>query len=737
MMRAPLWTHRSGPHRALFASILMVFLSIIVVSIFTNRTLHSIQKNLPTTLFAELNALSSALEDVSAVVSSARLASLTNDNVVVAELRSNIHLAHNRIVELRETYVANNMVNASAFHAVAAPAIADLQAWLTDGISGYAPDSRIVLSITSERISEAYQKTARIKNESWVEAQAILDQERNRLETFQSSVSLLFMSILVLALILIFMFFRLNTINNKEFRTSEEIRKQHALLTRLLDHIPLGVIVWDKDQNVSHLNTSFTKITGYDRNDIPTVQDWPDLAYPDPGYQQQVRQHWKVTGKKGLCCEYQVVCKNGMTRDIEFRAAFLPDQRCINTLTDVSEQNRIEKSLQESRLFDARARKMESLGLLAGGVAHDLNNILSGIVSYPELLLFELPEDHKMRRPIEIIRESGLRASAIVQDLLTVARGVAIAKEPINLVAIIEEYLQSPDFMMIEKYHPRISITVNLAVDAANIMGSKVHIRKIIMNLVANSFEASKPPGHVNISLCNKKIDEFVQGNSEIEEGEYVRLTVVDQGKGISSDDLEKIFEPFYSKKVMGRSGTGLGLSVVWNVVLDHNGYINVTSSSEGTQFTLHFPVTSKTERHPEPIADLNGLKGTGESILVVDDVSSQRLITSSIVEKLGYRAESLPSGESALEFLQRGPVDLVILDMIMSPGISGRKTYEQIVQMYPGQKAIIVSGYAETDDVKATLRMGAGRFLKKPLMIQELATAIREALAHSPQNDR
>jgi CheY-like chemotaxis protein len=240
----------------------------------------------------------------------------------------------------------------------------------------------------------------------------------------------------------------------------------------------------------------------------------------------------------------------------------------------------------------------------------------------------------------------------------------------------------------------------------------------------------------VTISLGNQKIDALTRGDSEIEEGDYVTLTVADHGKGITSEDLEKIFEPFYSKKIMGRSGTGLGLTVVWNVVQDHRGYIKVSSSEKGTQFILHFPITDKQEQLSEPAVDLARLTtGRGETVLVVDDVGTQRLITASIVEKLGYRVESVPSGESALEYLRFRPVDLVILDMIMSPGINGRVTYERILQMHPGQKAIIVSGYAETDEVKEALRLGAGKFLKKPLMIQELASAIKEELHSAPRS--
>lgn len=256
------------------------------------------------------------------------------------------------------------------------------------------------------------------------------------------------------------------------------------------------------------------------------------------------------------------------------------------------------------------------------------------------------------------------------------------------------------------------------------------------MNLILNSFEASDPLGQVTISLCNKHIHAKSQDNSNIKEGDYVALSVADQGRGIPSEDLDKIFEPFYSNKVMARSGTGLGLTIVWNVVHDHNGYISVTSTDKVTQFTLHFPITHEAEQKPEPDLNLTHLTGNGETILVVDDDHIQRLITSSIVKKLGYRVTTASSGEAALEYLRHQPVDLVILDMIMIPGISGRVTYERIIQIYPGQNAIIVSGYAETEEVMETLELGASTFLKKPLTIQELATALHNELNQRTENE-
>ncbi|MEE8432187.1 MAG: GAF domain-containing protein, partial [Candidatus Desulfatibia sp.] len=211
-----------------------------------------------------------------------------------------------------------------------------------------------------------------------------------------------------------------------------------------------------------------------------------------------------------------------------------------------------EQALRESEEKLTRAKKMEALGLLAGGVAHDLNNVLSGIVSYPELLLLDLPKDSKLRKPIETIQETGHRAAAIVQDLLTVARGVAIAKEPLNLNAIVEDYLLSPEFEKLKRFHPTVTIETNLDTDLFNISGSDAHLRKVVMNLTSNAAEAIEGSGNVVISTMNRYVDRPVRGYDDINVGEYAVLSVSDGGPGISPDDLERIFEPFYTKKVMG-----------------------------------------------------------------------------------------------------------------------------------------------------------------------------------------
>lgn len=404
---------------------------------------------------------------------------------------------------------------------------------------------------------------------------------------------------------------------------------------------------------------------------------------------------------------------------LQYQCVVLPDGWRMLTYFDITELKNTQDQL-------ARAQKMEAIGLMAGGVAHDLNNILSGIVSYPELLLLQLPESSKLREPIEAIRESGERAATVVADLLTVARGVASIREPHDMHVLVQEYLHSPEYEKLKSLHPGVSCTECFEATDSIISCSPIHIKKTLMNLIANAMEAIKGEGEVQVLTSNLILERGADG---LPEGRYVVMAVQDNGPGISDDDIKHIFEPFYSKKMMGRSGTGLGLTVVWNTVEDHSGQIRVESSGRGTRFTLFFPVSKEgvsRRESPQP-ESVNTAKG--EHVLVVDDELLLRKVASQILLELGYEVSSVASGEEAIEFVKDNPVDLLIIDMLMEPGITGRKTYEQILKTYPQQKAIVASGFSESDDVKATLQLGARGFIKKPYSIDQLGHAVKDAL--------
>ena len=413
-------------------------------------------------------------------------------------------------------------------------------------------------------------------------------------------------------------------------------------------------------------------------------------------------------------------------------------------LADANEelkQEMIERKLSEKdrRYLEAqlaKSQKMEAIGTLAGGVAHDLNNILSGLVSYPELLLMDIPEKSPLRQPILTIRKSGQKAAAIVQDLLTLARRGVSVREVMNLNQLVEEYLKSPENQQILEYHSGVTVKTNLQSDLLNIMGSPVHLSKTIMNLISNAAEAMSNGGEIIITTENRYIDSSLKGFDAVEEGDYATITVADTGIGISTENIERIFEPFYTKKTMGRSGTGLGMAVVWGTVKDHSGYIDVQSElGDGSTFTLYFPVTRKQLPIEKQCISAETYKGNGESILIVDDIKEQREIASGMLQKLGYNVTTVPSGEDALNYMQDNAADLLVLDMIMQPGMDGLETYQKILQYHPEQKAVIASGFSESDKVKEAQNIGAGVYVKKPYSFENIGMAVKGELTKSDPN--
>ena len=427
--------------------------------------------------------------------------------------------------------------------------------------------------------------------------------------------------------------------------------------------------------------------------------------------------------------EYHLPVKDEV-RHFECRLVAVSDDLALAMVRNITE--RVTAAEEKKRLLEQlqRAQKMEVIGILAGGVAHDLNNVLSGMVSYPELILMKLPENSPLKNPIRTIQKSGERAANIVQDLLTLARrGVAVA-EIVNLNEVINDYLKSPEYEMLRINHPGIKMERDLSPDLLSISGSPVHLAKTVMNLISNAAEAISTAGVILIKTENRYIDTPIKGYDDIEEGDYVVLQIMDNGIGISTDDINRIFEPFYTKKVMGRSGTGLGMAVVWGTVKDHNGYIDIQSiEGQGTTVTVYLPSTKAPRMQVNEPENLEKMRGAGQRILVIDDVKEQREIATAILSQIGYQVESVSSGESAIAFLLDHKIDLLVLDMIMDPGIDGLETYRRIIYNNPGQRAIITSGFSESERVNEAKKLGVVAYVKKPYRVETLAKAVRDAL--------
>jgi PAS domain S-box-containing protein len=527
-----------------------------------------------------------------------------------------------------------------------------------------------------------------------------------------------------------------------------------------------GIFRADPKGLPKEVNPALAAMLGYDSVEglIGSVTEISE-RFADPGKRRKMRLALMQDGKFQ---DFEVVLrrKDGSTFSASMSAHLVRDkkgavQAIEGRVIDISERQLREKEKQEQLAADAVTRaklllvedleqknkqlnealdelksmqlqliqseKMAAVGMTASGVAHDLNNILAGVISYPELLLATMPAGSQYRKPLEAILASGRRAAAVVADLLTLARGSARVRQSVRLHALIEEYLQSVEFLTLMREYPKVQVTAIDEAGEAMIYCSPVHLQKVIMNLVMNAVEAVAPLGG-SVTLLTR-IQPAVGNPDEEGKDGHVVLEVCDNGPGILPENQKHIFEPFYTRKVMGKKGTGLGLTVVWNVVREHGGFIELDSGSLGSTFRVVLPV----DRDLLPVGSQSDeeadLRGKGR-ILVVDDEPLQRDIAGKMLTIFGYEVDTVSSGEEAIAYLRRHNVDLVVLDMLMPPGINGLQTYIEIIAIHPGQKALIVSGFSESSDVKEAMRLGVGGFVKKPYTMKQIARAIRDELA-------
>ena len=510
-----------------------------------------------------------------------------------------------------------------------------------------------------------------------------------------------------------------------ELRESEE---QYRMLT---EHSLANIFII-QDFKIVYANRRAIKSAGYSAEETIGSEIWR-LVHPEDRKVVAGRLHDLLDGRTAVDhfeCRFQTRYRKMLWLEIlAVPFVYRGKPGILGHAIDITEKKASQKDQEELAAKLRRAEKMEVIGTVAGGVAHDLNNVLSGIFSYPELIEMDLPEDSPLKKPIRTIKRSGQKAAAIVEDLLTLTRrGVAVT-DVVNLNDIVTDYLHTPEFEKLCSFHANMQVVTHLEPNLLNVIGSPVHLSKTVMNLVSNGAESMPDGGVLTLTTKNEYTDQPLKGFDEVKQGDYVTLNVSDAGIGIRPEDLDRIFEPFYTKKAMGRSGTGLGMAVVWGTVKDHEGYIDVQSGETGTLFKIYFPATRVTLRKGNTGECLESYLGNGESILVVDDIAEQREIVTGMLTKLGYTVKSVSNGAAAVDFMRTRSADLMVLDMIMDPGIDGLETYRQISKRHPGQKAIIASGFSETDRIRKAQRLGAGPYIKKPYILEELGLTVKQEL--------
>lgn len=429
----------------------------------------------------------------------------------------------------------------------------------------------------------------------------------------------------------------------KRQKTMQELKKYARVVETSQD----AVALFDRDHNHLLVNRSYLDTFNRQRNDLQQarLQDVVGHEMYEDSLHQAVQRCLKgeqvnltaIHTTPGRAKRHLNIHLGPYVVTDNYILGFIMDMR------DITQQVELENQLKH-------AQKMEAIGMLAGGVAHDLNNILSGLVSYPDMLLVNRAKEDPMYRPLKIIRSSGERAAAIVSDLLTLARRGVENLQPINFNAIIREFASSPEYDALLRSAHGVQVKLSLAEELLNIMGATVHLNKCLMNLFTNSLEAMPGGGTLTIATANRHFEQHEVVHRDMAAGDYVVFSVADTGMGMEQEKISHIFEPFYTSKVMGRSGTGLGMTLVWSAVKDHNGHIAIDSTPGiGTTFTLYFPATRK-KAAATPQADVSLYRGKGESLLVIDDMEEQRRFASEMLAMLGYAVETAASGEEAIQ---------------------------------------------------------------------------------------
>ena len=514
---------------------------------------------------------------------------------------------------------------------------------------------------------------------------------------------------------------------------------QHHKLTRELQlseqrYETLAEAAWEgiiihENNRIIEANSQFLHMFGYTHAELFQGIKMDNIF--SPGSRERA---WKFIEQEMTgSFELSAIKKDATEFFIEMksrRITYLNKPRQVCVIRDISERVMAEKDNLGLQRKLAKASKLNALGLMAGSVAHDLNNILSGIVSYPDLLLAQMSETDKYYAQIKKIQEAGKRAAAVVSDLVTIARNGSSPKTIDNINDIILDHLNTLEHLERLASFPNVKIETRLHKNLYNTCCSPQHLHKILMNLIGNSLEVVDGKGIIRISTENCKFAHpLTTGENGPGDNDYVKLTVSDNGPGIRQEDLEFIFDPFYTTKVMGKSGTGLGLSIIWNIVQEHKGWIEIKDNKPGAVFEIYLPATHEVISPPEDSRTIESLQGHGETILLIDDQQEQNELMENLLQKMGYTPYSVFSGEEGIAFLEKQPVDLVLLDMMMGEGLNGRETFERILKINPHQRAIVISGYARNDEIAKIKKLGVEYFIEKPVTMNKVGLAVKKSL--------
>jgi PAS domain S-box-containing protein len=521
-------------------------------------------------------------------------------------------------------------------------------------------------------------------------------------------------------------------------RVEDALRESEKKLRATLDATPFPIAIVDlQDDKIFFWSRSAVELFGHTAR---TASEWYQMAYPDPDYRQDVIEAWKPVFEKARksgqtvnAGERRITCKDGSECICEIYATFLPENLII-TFNDITERKKADierKKLQEK--FN-QAQKMESVGRLAGGVAHDFNNMLGVILGHTELALLQTDENHELHDDLKEIQNAAMRSADITKQLLAFARKQTISPRQLDLNDTVES--------MLNMLRRLIGEDIDLVWQPASYMWpvkmDPSQIDQILANLCVNARDAIEGVGKVTIETGRKSFDEdYCSEHQGFIPGDFVLLAVSDNGCGMDKDTLDNLFEPFFTTKEVGK-GTGLGLATIYGIVKQNSGFINVYSESgQGSTFKIYLPRLVTDEDTDKAVPGKKSAAGGTETILLVEDEPAILRMTRMMLERKGYSVLPAATPGEAIDLAKThaDKIHLLMTDVVM-PEMNGRDLAGQVIPLYPEIKLLFMSGYtANVIAHHGVLDIGVA-FIQKPFSMVDMAAKVREVLDSAPDNN-